>query len=584
MTWKARLAIRLCLAAGLATVLLARAAYGQGEAPAAATAPALTPPKLVTFVDAVYPEAALAAGQTAVVELELVLDAAGAGTDARVVAPVGDGFDEAALAAARQFGFEPARRNGEAIPARIRYKYVFEPKPAPAPPPTTGAIEGRVLLRAGDGIVRGADVELAAADGTVTRTTRTGADGSFQFGDLPKGRYHVRVAGQDLAAVDGDEDITAGDLTSVTYRLDPADKAPAGDVLEFGATATVEAPPREVTKRTLKSEELLRMAGTRGDALQAIEYMPGVGRGAMGFVIIRGSSPADSEVEFEGAPVYRLYHFGGLTSFVNSRMLERIDLYPGNFSARFGRKMGGIIDVGVRDPKSDAYHGMIDVNVIDASLLVEGPLGRHGSIAIAAKRSYIDFFIDKLLPSDIGVTAAPVYWDYQVIASFDPSERDHLRAMVYGSYDDFKLTLKNPQDSDPQVRGEIGEDSSFHRGMVSWKHKYSDAVEHEISTTIGPFKFAQNVGPDLRFDIPGYDVYTRAEWRANLHEGVRLIGGLDLHYAWFDVPPASSRWCCSRPRSGSWSPARASTATATSAAGRWIRGSRPATRSCTARP
>ena len=45
-------------------------------------------------------------------------------------------------------------------------------------------------------------------------------------------------------------------------------------------------------------------------------------------------------MEFEGAPVYRLYHFGGLTSFVQPRLLDKIDLYPGNFSARFGRKMG----------------------------------------------------------------------------------------------------------------------------------------------------------------------------------------------------------------------------------------------------
>ena len=65
------------------------------------------------------------------------------------------------------------------------------------------------------------------------------------------------------------------------------------------------------------------MAGTRGDPLKAIEYMPGVGRSPQAeYIIIRGSSPADSEVQFEGAPVYRLYHFGGLTSFVQPRLLE----------------------------------------------------------------------------------------------------------------------------------------------------------------------------------------------------------------------------------------------------------------------
>ena len=41
-------------------------------------------------------------------------------------------------------------------------------------------------------------------------------------------------------------------------------------------------------------------------------------------LVIRGSSPGDSQVVFEGGPVDRLYHFGGLTSFTSSRLLEHI--------------------------------------------------------------------------------------------------------------------------------------------------------------------------------------------------------------------------------------------------------------------
>ena len=119
------------------------------------------------------------------------------------------------------------------------------------------------------------------------------------------------------------------------------------------------------------------MAGTRGDALKAVEYMPGVARGSDGLRHHpRLGTRATREVQFEGAPVYRLYHFGDLTSFVNSRMLERIDLYPGNFSARYGRKLGGIIDVGIRDPKTDRFHGMVDINVVDSQMLIETPIGK----------------------------------------------------------------------------------------------------------------------------------------------------------------------------------------------------------------
>ena len=535
----------LYTAAAIVAMVVGHPAHGQQAAPEGTAATTLTPPKLVTFVDASYPAAAKAASLQAHVDLELTIDATGKVTDVRAVAPVGNGFDEAAVEAALKFVFEPARRGGRAITARIRYRYVFELSPPPAPVPTTGELEGRVLARGQDQVIAGAIVSVASADGQTTLTAMTDAAGTFRFQGLVPGRFHVRLAAAGRTALAAGEEVAAGELTSVTYRMeaDRPSKEPAA--LEFGATATIEAPPREVTKRSLSAEELVRMAGTRGDPLKAIEYMPGVGRSPQAeAIIIRGSSPADSEVQFEGVPVYRLYHFGGLTSFVQPRLLNKIDLYPGNFSARFGRKMGGVIDVGIRDPKTDRLHGLLDVNLVDSSFLLEGPLTRNWSFAVAARRSYFDLFIDKLIPKDeVQLTAAPVYWDYQAMLVYKPSSADRFRAMVYGSYDDVKLILANPSDSDPTLRGGLGSKTAFHRAQLTWQHTYNDAVEHQIDVSGGPFVFGVNVGPDLKIQIPGYEGFLRSEWRARLSDQLRLIGGLDIAYNWFDFsfngPPAS---------------------------------------------
>jgi len=537
----------LLTAVALLATMLGHPAHGQDGAPdgtAAPTANALTPPKLITFVDATYPAAAKAARLQAQVDLELTIDATGKVTEVRTVTPVGNSFDEAAVEAARKFVFEPARRGDRAIPARIRYRYVFELPAEAAPLPTRGELEGRVLARGQDQVLAGAVVTLLSADGRTTRSAVADVSGGFRFLELSPGRFRVRIAAPDRAPLAAEEDIAAGELTSVTYRMDVNRASNEPAALEFGATATVEAPPREVTKRSLSGEELVRMAGTRGDPLRAIEYMPGVGRSAQADIIIRGSSPADSEVEFEGAPVYRLYHFGGLTSFVQPRLLDKIDLYPGNFSARFGRKMGGIVDVGLRDPKTDGLHGLIDINIVDSSFLVEGPIAPNWSFAVAAKRSYFDLFIDKLVPKDTAqLTAAPVYWDYQAMVAYKPSSADRFRAMVYGSYDDLKLILAHPADSDPSLRGGLGQKTAFHRAQLTWQHNYNAAIEHQIDVSAGPFVFDISVGPDVKLEVPGYEGFLRSEWRARLADQFRLIGGLDVSYNWFDFsfkgPPSS---------------------------------------------
>ena len=98
-----------------------------------APAEVLSPPVLKYRAKAVYPSAALAGRQEGTVGLQLRLDAEGRVLDVKVTSPAGQGFDEAALEAARQFQFEPAKRDGVAIASTVEFSYEFHAPPAPAP-------------------------------------------------------------------------------------------------------------------------------------------------------------------------------------------------------------------------------------------------------------------------------------------------------------------------------------------------------------------------------------------------------------------------------------------------------------------
>jgi TonB family protein len=112
---------------------------GPGASVAPTATDAVTPPVLRSRVDATYPPEALRDRLDASVGLEVVVDETGAVTEARVLAPAGHGFDDAALAAVRKFTFEPARRNGTAIRSTVQLAYEFHPPPAPPPPRPTMA-------------------------------------------------------------------------------------------------------------------------------------------------------------------------------------------------------------------------------------------------------------------------------------------------------------------------------------------------------------------------------------------------------------------------------------------------------------
>ncbi|HEU4538498.1 MAG TPA: energy transducer TonB, partial [Polyangiaceae bacterium] len=144
-------------------------------------------PKLRQFAEATYPPEAERAGLEGSVVLSLRLDAAGRVEAAEVATGAGHGFDEAAVEAARRFEFEPAKRGGRPVPAKILYRYEFRrpaepaaPPPAAAPP-ARGLLRGRVTLGASSEPLGGALVALrpkAAGAAPGAGATKPAGDGT----------------------------------------------------------------------------------------------------------------------------------------------------------------------------------------------------------------------------------------------------------------------------------------------------------------------------------------------------------------------------------------------------------------------
>src|SRR3954471_2841367 len=82
-------------------------------------------PKLVHFVPAVYPKDKHDAGVTASVLLSIEIDETGKVGEVEVVQTGGADFDLAAVAAVKQFEFEPAEIDGHSAPVKITYRYDF---------------------------------------------------------------------------------------------------------------------------------------------------------------------------------------------------------------------------------------------------------------------------------------------------------------------------------------------------------------------------------------------------------------------------------------------------------------------------
>jgi TonB family protein len=490
--------------------------------------PLVTPPKLLRFVEATYPDGQGEEPEEVTVELLLTIDKGGSVTEAMVAKSGGEAFDAAALAAARQFLFEPARKDWEPTASRIRYRYIFELKRPPVEL-NQGWLSGAVLLAEDDSPAGRVGIEVLNEDHELVRELVAGPDGAFVVTDLPPGKYEVNILGGEFGDLSVEENIVAGQVSEVIYRLGRAKKKAYGG---FGETAIVDAPPREVVRRTIDKDELTRIPGTRGDAIRAVELLPGVARApfGLGLLIVRGSAPNDSESFIDGIPVPLIFHFGGITSVYNSYLLEQIDFYPGNFSVRYGRRTGGILEVTTRDPATDKIHGVAEFSFIDTFITAEGPIGDKVSISGGLRRSLIDLVFPLVIPddADIGVRQAPIYLDYQFKLVYRPTKRDRIRISAYGSNDRLSLLFEETVGDDPSIRGQGDFNTSFYNNQIDWKRRISDKIEQDISFNIGPTKVSFGIGNDFRLDANLLQTYSRMEWRYQMTERVRLIAGADL--------------------------------------------------------
>jgi TonB family protein len=504
-------------------------------------------PKLLQAVAPEYPPDALAAGKQAKVKVRISIDATGIVEKVEVVDKVGDGFDEAAIAAAQQYVFEPAEFEGKPGPITVETTINFvieeqvEEEPPPPKPPTatkTGppnhagnmdlpvTIEGVVVERGTRKKLAGVIVSVAE----LGLDAVTGEDGSFFFHGVAQGTYQV-------LAVDPRYDklsrkITLAKRESVEVRLwmRPKGGNPYETVIEG------EREVLEVTKRTIQRAQLTNIPGTFGDPIRVIQTLPGVNRApfGLGLLLVRGSNPDDTGIFVDGHEVPGLFHFLGGPSIFNAEMLESIDLYPGGFPSRFGRHHGGAVALELRPTKSDGVHGSAKIDFFDSGGYVRTPITKNLSFAFAGRRSYIDAFLGFVLP-DPGPGAqrivTPIYYDYAGRLDYNLHENGRLSFFTIGSSDTLHVLDKDP---DSAVSTDLDTAVKFFRLIGTYERPLGGDLKLTLSPAFGRDSItfsgaqAEASGPFTSLSVINTNLSYRLRVHGRLDKRLTLDSGIDV--------------------------------------------------------
>ncbi len=502
--------------------------------------PLVREPELLQFIQAPYPADARERGIEGTVALVIEIDEQGQVVASEVLVPVGHGFDEAALAAAQQFVFSPAEDENGPVPVIIEFAYGFvldsdahEGAVADERVPDEPEVELPVNL---DGQLVEMGTRRPLPDFPVLLPdlelqTTTDDTGGFSFRGVPPGTHAFRAVLTGFDAVDRQVEVVQGEIT--TLKLWVRNQSYREDEL----VGVYRREKEEVTRRTLSVQEVRRVPGTFGDPVRVIQSLPGAARAPFGtgVLVIRGSNPEDSAVYVDGIRIPLIYHLDGIRSVINANLIESVDYLPGGYGVRYGRSLGGAIDVRTkRDYLEEGHELKWTTDVLHSGGLLTGRLGRdpdkQWGYAMGARRSYIDLIIPAFT-KDTGFVIKPRWFDYQLKADrLEMPRGGRLGVFVFGFQDILQVSTPDDvaQGTDQDTQGDLDILYSTHRILLNWERDLAERLKVHFMPSFGVDINSGNMGGFLEGFERTWLLELRTEFPWELCDKLTITPGMDF--------------------------------------------------------
>lgn len=230
-----------------------------------------------------------------------------------------------------------------------------------------------------------------------------------------------------------------------------------------------------VVKLTPKMLEKMPSVGEK-DVMRSLQLMPGVGSSneSSSGLYVRGGTPDQNLVLFDGFTVYYVDHLYGFFSAFNSNAIKDVQLYKGGFESTFGGRLSSVSEITGKDGNVNKFNMGADLSLLSVNGYMEIPLGKKVSSIFTYRRSYKGFLYEKIFdkfngsgeeeeaddettsdgpPGGFGgpggrqtqnTTASSFFYDFNGKVTFRPTDLDVISLSFYNGADE----LDNSMDSD----------------------------------------------------------------------------------------------------------------------------------------
>ncbi|MEM6684619.1 MAG: TonB-dependent receptor [Bacteroidota bacterium] len=130
------------------------------------------------------------------------------------------------------------------------------------------------------------------------------------------------------------------------------------------------------------------------DVLQSVQLIPGIqspDETSTG-LNIRGGTPDQNLMLWDGIKMYQYNHFFGMISSFNPYLIDNVSIYKNAAPSRYGNHISGVIDIESYSKIPKKTNVSLGTNMIYVDAFVQQPIGKKVAVMASFRRSYSDVF------------------------------------------------------------------------------------------------------------------------------------------------------------------------------------------------
>lgn len=277
---------------------------------------------------------------------------------------------------------------------------------------------------------------------------------------LPVGLYNLEVSSSGYeSSILYELQTSQATPVELTIFLKPNQISLTEVVVTSRAGKTRESP---VSLRTLGMNEIQRNPGGNRDISKVVQALPGAGSyvssgSFRNDLVIRGGGPAENRFFVDNIEIPNINHFstqgasGGPVGLLNVDLIRNVNFFTGAFEASKGNALSSVMDISLKNGRSDTWSGAFTLGTTDAGLRAEGPLSNKSTAVFSVRRSYM-----QLLFKILNLPFLPTYNDFQFKTHTKFSDKIELSVLGIGAIDQFALNKKaNKTEQQQYILGNI---------------------------------------------------------------------------------------------------------------------------------